>query len=201
MWNIFKIFIEIVAILFLFFCFLATKHVRSLLPLQAIKSTTPAVEGKVLTTGTPGNSQQLTFEAFSYTRYWSKSFTQRSSCHPLSNLKNVFGCAESSLLHRLFSSCSEWGYSLAAVRRLLIAVPSLLQSTGSVVLGLQQLQHVGSVVVALGLQSTGSGVVVHGLSCSMACGIFLYQASNLSLLHWQADSLPLSHQGSPSILF
>ena len=80
-------------------------------------------------------------------RYWSKSFTQRSSCHPLNNpvlffvvvcnLKNVFGCAESSLLCRLFSSCSEWGYSLAAVRRLLIAVASLLQSMGSVVLGLQ----------------------------------------------------------------
>ena len=35
----------------------------------------------------------------------------------------------------------------------------------------------------------------------MAChvllqGIFQTQASNLRLLHWQADSLPLSHQGS-----
>ena len=28
-------------------------------------------------------------------------------------------------------------------------------------------------------------------------GIFLTQESNLCLLHWQADSLPLSHQGSP----
>ena len=27
-----------------------------------------------------------------------------------------------------------------------------------------------------------------------ACGIFLDQRSNLCLLHWQADSLPLSHQ-------
>ena len=27
-------------------------------------------------------------------------------------------------------------------------------------------------------------------------GIFLAQGSNLRLLHWQADSLPLSHQGS-----
>ena len=27
-------------------------------------------------------------------------------------------------------------------------------------------------------------------------GIFLTQGSNLSLLHWQVDSLPLSHQGS-----
>ena len=28
-------------------------------------------------------------------------------------------------------------------------------------------------------------------------GIFLTQESNPHLLHWQADSLPLSHQGSP----
>ena len=28
-------------------------------------------------------------------------------------------------------------------------------------------------------------------------GIFLTQGSNLCLLHWQANSLPLSHQGSP----
>ena len=28
-------------------------------------------------------------------------------------------------------------------------------------------------------------------------GIILTQGSNPRLLHWQADSLPLSHQGSP----
>ena len=39
--------------------------------------------------------------------------------------------------------------------------------------------------------------MVHRLSCSFACGIFLAQGLNLCLLHWQADSLPLSHQGSP----
>ena len=43
----------------------------------------------------------------------------------------------------------------------------------------------------LGLQ-----VVEHGLSCSSACGIFEDQGSNPRLLHWQADSSPLSHQGS-----
>ena len=56
----------------------------------------------------------------------------------------------------------------------------------------------GSVVGAPGLQSTGSAGVVHGLSCSAACGIFRDQESNPCLLHWQADSLPLSHQGSPA---
>ena len=30
-------------------------------------------------------------------------------------------------------------------------------------------------------------------------GIFLTQRSNLCLLHWQVDSLPLTHQGSPEI--
>ena len=30
----------------------------------------------------------------------------------------------------------------------------------------------------------------------MACGILLTERSNLCLLHWQVDSLPLSHQGS-----
>ena len=34
---------------------------------------------------------------------------------------------------------------------------------------------------------------------SMACGIFLNQGSNSCLLQWQAGSLPLSHQGSPSM--
>ena len=40
-------------------------------------------------------------------------------------------------------------------------------------------------------------VVTRELSCTMARGIFLGQGMNLCLLHWQANSLPLSHQGSP----
>ena len=32
-------------------------------------------------------------------------------------------------------------------------------------------------------------------------GIFMIQGSNLHLLHCQADSLPLSHQGNPSLTF
>ena len=35
-----------------------------------------------------------------------------------------------------------------------------------------------------------------GVGCHfLLSGIFQTQGSNLSLLHWQADSLPLSHQG------
>ena len=49
-------------------------------------------------------------------------------------------------------------------------------------------------LVALG--HAGSEVVTHGLRCSAVCGILPDQGSNPCLLHWQADSLPLEHQGS-----
>ena len=54
----------------------------------------------------------------------------------------------------------------------------------------------------LSLRSTGSrhagpAIVAHGSSCSAACGILPDQGSNPRSLHWQADSQPLRHQGSP----
>jgi len=58
----------------------------------------------------------------------------------------------------------------------------------------------GSVVVAPRLQSIGSVVVAHGLSCSVACGIFLDQGLNPCPLHWFMDSSPLSHQGNPKVI-
>ena len=48
-----------------------------------------------------------------------------------------------------------------------------------------------------GSRRAGSAIVAHGPSCSVACGIFPDQGSNLCALHWQADSQPLRHQGSP----
>ena len=90
------------------------------------------------------------------------------------------------------------GFSLVAGRGLLTVVATLLQSTGSRAPRLQG-------VVALGL-SNGSS---HPLERRLRdCGadaqfprrvIFLDQESNLYLLHWPADSLPLSHQGNPKI--
>ena len=44
-------------------------------------------------------------------------------------------------------------------------------------------------------------VVAYWLSCSRACRIFLDQGSNMCLLHWQTDSLSLSHQASPLTCF
>ena len=61
--------------------------------------------------------------------------------------------------------------------------------------------HKGSTVVAPRLYSTGSIIVAHRHCCSTACGIFLDQRLNPSFLNWQADSLPLSHQGNPNSMF
>ena len=70
------------------------------------------------------------------------------------------------------------GHSSSRCAGLSLPRPLLLWSTGS--------RRAGSVVVA------------HGPSCSAACGILPDQGSNPCLLHWQADSQPLRHQGSPN---
>ena len=74
-------------------------------------------------------------------------------------------------------------YSLAVVHGLLTVVVSLVAEPAS--------RHVGSVAAAPGLWSSGSVLVASGLSCPAACGIFPDEGSNLRLLHWQVDSLPL----------
>ena len=70
-----------------------------------------------------------------------------------------------------FSSSSDQGLSLVAVRGFLLAVASLVSEH----------RHLGS---------RASIVVVHGLSCSTACGIFLDQGSSPCHLQadWQAES-------------
>ena len=60
----------------------------------------------------------------------------------------MFGCAGSPLLHGFFSSCSVWAS----------------HCSGFSCCKAWALGHVGSVVMALGLQSTGSIGVMHGLS-------------------------------------
>ena len=99
----------------------------------------------------------------------------------------IFGRAGSSLLCRLSlvaasKGCSSLRCTSFSLRRL-----PLLQSMGSGARGLQQLRHTGSIVV------------LHGLSCSLVCGVFPNQGSNPCLLHCQADSLPLSHRESPRL--
>ena len=72
-------------------------------------------------------------------------------------------------------------HSLSRCVGLSLSRPLLLQSTGS--------------------RRTGSAPVAYGPSCSAACGIFPDQGSNPCLLHWQADSQPLHHEGIPESQF
>ena len=69
------------------------------------------------------------------------------------------------------------GHSSSRCAGLSLSRPLLLRSTGS--------RRAGLVIVA------------HGPSCFEACGILPDQGSNLCPLHWQADSQPLHHEGSP----
>ena len=84
-------------------------------------------------------------------------------------------CARASLV-----AASE-GHSSSQCTGLSLSRPLLLRDTGS--------RRAASVVVA------------HRPSCSAACGIFPDQGSNPCLLHWQADSQPLRHQGSLRVAF
>ena len=69
------------------------------------------------------------------------------------------------------------GHTSSRYTGLSLSRPLLLRSTGS--------------------RCAGSVIVAHGPSCSAACGIFPDQGLNPCRLHWQADSQPLRHQGSP----
>ena len=55
--------------------------------------------------------------------------------------------------------------------------------------------NVGSRAQGLNSCSKWALVVASGLSCCMACEVFLDPGSDPCLLHWQADSLPVSHWG------
>ena len=75
------------------------------------------------------------------------------------------------------------GHSSSRCTGLPLSRPLLLWSTGS--------------------RRAGSAIVAHGPSCSAACGILPDQGSNpcpphWRPPHWQADSQPPRHQGSPA---
>ena len=52
-------------------------------------------------------------------------------------------------------------------------------------------------LTAVASRLQGSGVAGHRLSCPSACETFPEQRWNPRPLHWQADSSPPDHQGSP----
>ena len=94
----------------------------------------------------------------------------------------IYGCVGSSFsVGGLSLIAASGGHSSSRCAGLSLSRPLLLWSTGS--------RRAGSVIVA------------HGPSCSAACGILPDQGSNPCPLHWQADSQPLRHQGSPRCLF
>ena len=76
---------------------------------------------------------------------------------------------------------------------------SLVAASGgySVVAVCGLLAMMASLVGEHRILSTTAIVVARGLSCFAACGIVPDQGLNPCLLHWQVDSSPLSHQGSP----
>ena len=78
------------------------------------------------------------------------------------------------------------GYSLLWCTGFSLRWLLLLRSMGSRRTGFSSCGARASVVVTRGLWSTGSVVAAHGISCSVACGIFPDQSSNPCPLHWQA---------------
>ena len=105
----------------------------------------------------------------------------------------TFGCVGSLLLHAGFLQLWQVGATLhCSVRAshcsgFSCCGAQALGTRASVVVA-RRLQSTGSVVVARRLWSTGSVVVAHGLSCSVACGIFPDQRLNPFPLQWQVDS-------------
>ena len=153
------------------------------LPRPGLKPVSPALSGRFSTTAPPGKPPKFTrflqfiiiFKIYLSIYFW---------------LHWVFiaACRLSLVAtSRVYSSLQCAGFSLQWLL--------LLWSTGSRRAGFSScgtwasvVWHMGSVVVTRGIQSAGSVVVMHGLSCSTACGIFPDQGSNLCPLHWQADS-------------
>ena len=88
----------------------------------------------------------------------------------------IFGCTGSLLPHWTLSSCGKLG-------------PPSSCSVGA--------SRCSGFSSALALEHAGFSSVARRSGHPMACGILLDQGSNLGPFHWQADSLPLDHQGNP----
>ena len=110
----------------------------------------------------------------------------------------IFGCIGSSLLHAGFLQLWRAGATLRCSAR-------ASHCGGFSCCGARALGAWASVVVARGLRSCGSQALEHRLS---SCGtqaqllhsMWYLQGLNPCPLHWQADSQPLRHQGSPECI-
>ena len=164
------------------------------LPRPGLKPVSPALAGRFLTTAPLGKSP-LHFFFF----FFLKNFTYLF-IYPF-----IFGCVGSSFLCEGFLQLQQAGATLhcdarASLCWVFISVRGLspvAASRGHSSLRCAGLSPSRPLLRSTGSRRAGSVVVVHGLSCSAACGIFPDQRSNPCPLHWQADSQPLRHQGSP----
>ena len=116
---------------------------------------------------------------------------QRPTSKPASSIKLLFIY----LFLKIYLSIYFWlCWVFISVRGLsLVAASGVYSSSQCVGLSLSR----PLLLRSTGSRCAGSVVVAHGPSCSAACGILPDQGSNPCPLHWQADSQPLCHQGSP----
>ena len=146
-------------------------------PGPGIEPVSPALAGRFLTTAPPGNSLLLTFFSFFFFNIYLFIYLRAPG---LFIYLFIWLCWVFVSMQGLSLVAASRGHSSSRCMGLSLSRPLLLRSTGS--------RRAGSVVVA------------HGPSCSAACGIFPDQGLNPCSLHWQADSQPLRHQGSPIFL-
>ena len=97
MWNIYKVFIEFVTILFLFYilgCSFGCEEYGILVPGLGVEPTTPVLEGKVLTTRPPGKFLLIVFESvtwiiFNYSQQKTKNKKKEEIKIILLTFKNI----------------------------------------------------------------------------------------------------------------
>ena len=140
------------------------------LPGPGLEPVCPALAGGLLTTAPPGKPLMYGFFCCCCFDFWFfKKFY----------LLYFWLCWVFVSVRGLSLVAASGGHSSSRCMGLSLSQPLLLRSPGS--------------------RRAGSEVVAHGPSCSMARGIFPDQGSNPCPLHWQADSQPLRHQGSPQM--
>ena len=113
----------------------------------------------------------------------------------------LLGCAGPSLLRGLFSSCDEWGLLALVACRLLTAVPSLATEHGLWGTGFSSCSTWAQQLRFLGPGAQAQYLWCTGLVASWHVGSSGMRNPTPCLLHWQVDSLSLSHQGSPLYYF
>ena len=125
---------------------------------------------------------RMTHYSFSFFFESLMVFTLLNLCHAFIYLSiYLWLCWVFVSVRGLSPAAASGGHSSSWCAGLSLSRPLLLRSTGS--------------------RRAGSAIVAHGPRHSAACEILPDQGSNPCSLHWQADSQPLRHQGSPRQTF